>query len=66
MPRPRMFEQGVLSRRHFLQRLGVGSACMLGGLPGAVPMAQAATPKPGGIVRVRGYDPLGWDAMLST
>jgi peptide/nickel transport system substrate-binding protein len=66
MPRPRMFEQGVLSRRHFLQRVGVGSAFMLGSLPGAMPMAQAATPKPGGIVRVRGYDPLGWDAMLST
>jgi peptide/nickel transport system substrate-binding protein len=29
-------------------------------------MARAATPKPGGTARVRGYDPLGWDAMLST
>ena len=66
MPRIRMFEQGVVSRRHFLQRVGVGSAFVLSGLPGAMHMAQAATPKPGGIARVRGYDPLGWDAMLST
>jgi peptide/nickel transport system substrate-binding protein len=26
----------------------------------------AATPQAGGVARVRGYDPLGWDAMLST
>ena len=66
MGRIRVFEQGVLSRRHFLHSVGVGGALALG-LPGAMPIApaQAATPKPGGVARVRGYDPLGWDAMLS-
>ena len=66
MGRTRVFEQGVLSRRHFLHSVGVGGALALG-LPGAMPIApaQAATPKPGGVARVRGYDPLGWDAMLS-
>lgn len=68
MTRSRMFEQGVLSRRHFLQRAGTGGALILGGLPGTLPTAtaQAASPQPGGVARVRGYDPLGWDAMLST
>jgi peptide/nickel transport system substrate-binding protein len=55
-----------LSRRHFLQGTGAGGALFLG-VFSALPTAsvQAATPRPGGVARVRGYDPLGWDAMLS-
>jgi peptide/nickel transport system substrate-binding protein len=67
MKQSRIYNQGVLSRRHFLQGAGAGGALFLG-VFSALPTAsvQAATPRPGGIARVRGYDPLGWDAMLST
>ena len=66
MKQKRLYDQGGLSRRHFLQGTGAGGALFLG-VFSALPTAsvQAATPRPGGVARVRGYDPLGWDAMLS-
>ncbi len=64
MRRTRVFTQGVLSRRHFLQGAGASGILWLG-FPGVIPVAQAAQPRPGGVARVRGYDPLGWDPMLS-
>lgn len=66
MPKTRLCEQGVLSRRNLLR--GAGTAgILLYGLPGALPLASAPaqTPQAGGVARVRGYDPLGWDPMLS-
>jgi peptide/nickel transport system substrate-binding protein len=67
MKRPRLFEQGVWSRRHFLQGIGVGGVLLLG-LPATLrtASAQTETPQAGGVARVRGYDPLGWDPMLTT
>lgn len=67
MQRPRSFTQGVLSRRHFLQAAGT-SGLALAGWPGVIQAAPAPSgpPKPGGVARVRGWDPLGWDPMLTT
>jgi peptide/nickel transport system substrate-binding protein len=66
MRRRRVFEQGVLSRREVLQGAGTAGIRLFaahGALRTAA--AQAQTPRLGGVARVRGYDPLGWDPMLS-
>jgi peptide/nickel transport system substrate-binding protein len=66
MARQRVFEHGVLSRRHLLQGVGASGVLLLspfGTLPAA--RAETMTPQSGGVARVRGYDPLGWDPMLS-
>lgn len=49
-----------------MQGLGAASLLALHG-PYLTPSATAQnlTPQPGGIARVRGYDPLGWDPMLT-
>ncbi len=62
MAKQPIFEHGRLSRRHFLQ----SSAITLGAVGGAtstLPLstALADTPQAGGMARIRGWDPLGWD-----
>jgi peptide/nickel transport system substrate-binding protein len=66
MRRQRIFDHPIVSRRQVLQGIGAVSLLSLGGPSAFRPAAaQTATPKPGGVARVRGYDPLGWDAMLT-
>lgn len=54
-------------RRHILQTLGAGGA-LLGSTPHLLLGDTTPPPLPhaGGIAHVRGYDPLGWDPMLTT
>ena len=64
MRRQRECTDGRVSRRQFVQGVGASSLLALGlaGTPGPV---QAATPRAGGVARIRGQDPLGWDPMLT-
>jgi ABC-type transport system substrate-binding protein len=66
MQRTRLFERGVLSRRHFLHGAGASAilALHLPSLLHAAP-AQDEAPRHGGIARIRGWDPRGWDPMLT-
>ena len=64
MPKQRIFEHGRVSRRQFVQGVGTTSLLALGmGQPAETAFAQASTPRPGGVARMRGRDPLGWDPM---
>ncbi len=60
MAKQSVFEQGRLSRRHFLY---LQSSVITLGAAGALPLstALADTPQTGGTARVRGWDPVGWD-----
>lgn len=66
MKRHHVFDQPIVSRRYMLQGMGASGVLLLGLPQATTPVAaQTAAPKPGGVARVRGYDPLGWDPMLS-
>ncbi|ETX04340.1 MAG: hypothetical protein ETSY2_29375 [Candidatus Entotheonella gemina] len=58
MAKHSMFEQGRLSRRHFLQ-----SSAVTLGVASTLPLSTslANTPQAGGTARMRGWDPVGWD-----
>ncbi|ETX01219.1 MAG: hypothetical protein ETSY1_08185 [Candidatus Entotheonella factor] len=58
MAKQYMFEQGRLSRRHFLQ-----SSAVTLGVASTLPLSTslADTPQAGGKARIRGWDPVGWD-----
>ncbi len=59
-----MFEQERVSRRHFLQGMGASGLLSLGlASPVQSEQMQTGTPQAGGVARIRGRDPLGWDPM---
>ncbi len=59
-----IFEQERVSRRHLLQGMGA-SGLLAWGLTSTIQPepAQADTPRSGGVARVRGLEPLGWEPM---
>lgn len=62
MPQP--FLRHLYTRRRFLQCTGAAGV-WLAHFPRPLRLAHAAVPQSGGIARGRGYDPLGWDPMLT-
>jgi peptide/nickel transport system substrate-binding protein len=64
MARQREFTDARVSRRQFVQGIGASGLLTLG-LASTPDLGQAATPRAGGIARIRGRDPLGWDPMLT-
>ena len=64
MPKQDMFEPGGVSRRQFVHGVGTSSLLALGLSSTAnIALAQDSSPRPGGVARMRGKDPLGWDPM---
>ncbi len=67
MAKPSMFEQGRLSRRQALQGIGASGALAWGLAHGLRPESvQANTPQSGGVIRIRGKEPRGWDPVQTT